>query len=126
MDGWDAGFIQDNFPEQVTNEEIVSRNRAQTAAFSEALHASELNLNEAKTAVKDRDRTILELHSVLDEYSTQFEDVRETLIERTSLLEDSNLELSKATAELISLRELLLERTEMLEALLAKKSRVKK
>ena len=123
MDGWDAGFIQDNFPEQVTNEEIVSRNRAQAAAFSEALHASELNLNEAKTAVKDRDRTILELHSVLDVYSTQLEDVRETLIERTSLLEDSNLELSKATAELISLRELLLERTEILEALLAKRAK---
>ena len=122
MDGWDAGLMQKNFPEQVINEEIVSRNRAQRAALTEAYHAFELKHQEFKTAVIEREKLLLEFNSVLSVYSTELDDVRQTLYDRTALLEDSNLELSKATSELNSLRELLLERTKMLEAVLAEKN----
>jgi predicted amino acid-binding ACT domain protein len=122
MDGWDAGLIQDNFPEQLTNEEIVSRNRAQTASLSEAYHFSELKHQEFRSAVIDRDNAISDMHSELSKYSVELENIRQTLIERTFLLEQTttaldlaNKELDTRTQELVENRQDLASRSELLE-----------
>lgn len=121
MDGWERGFSGIRTPQNQASNELLARSRAQLSAVSRAYNIANLKYGEAKTAIYDREKSILENRKSLQEHITELEKVRTTLIERTALLEDSNLELSKVTTELISLRELLVERTKMLEAVLAEK-----
>jgi hypothetical protein len=101
LDYWDSQLPETGIPEYRPTAEILEYLREQVSSHNVLSTQLQQELLSVKSAIQDRNQTLV--------------DTRETLIERTARLEQSNADLLERTRDLVETRQTLVERTALLE-----------